>query len=95
MNRMTPIGLALVSTLGLAAQSAPLDTQARFVKILLTSTGQFGFACNDAALKAKLEALGMAIVEEGGRPQLYVSLANAKASGVAIPDAILKIAKKP
>ena len=135
MKRMIPIGFALVSTLGAQAQTAPLDIQAKFVKILLSSTGQFGFACNDASLKAKLEAMGVsvgpgfkyawgsseaevralkaqdrfiicptvewlksggciAIVEEGGKPALYIHVANTRASGVTVPDAISKIAKK-
>jgi hypothetical protein len=135
MNRMIPTAMALVFTLGMNAQSAPLDTQAKFLKVLLSSSGQFGFACNDEALKKKLEELGvsvgpgfkfawgssepevralkaqgrfiicpnvawlnsgacMAIVEEGGKPQLYLHTANAKASGVTISDAIAKIAKK-
>ena len=61
MKRMIPIGFALVSTLGMHAQTAPLEIQAKFVKILLSSSGQFGFACNDAALKAKLEELGVSV----------------------------------
>jgi hypothetical protein len=122
-------------SLGLNAQTAPLEIQAKFVKILLSSSGQFGFACNDAALKAKLEELGVsvgpgfkyawgssepevralkaqgrfiivpnldwlkaggciAIVVEGGKPQLYLHVANTKTSGVTVSDAITKIAKK-
>jgi len=135
MKRMLPIYLALAAAFGLNAQTAPLDVEAKFVKVLLTSTGQFGFACNDEALKAKLEEMGvsvgpgfkfawgssepevralkaqgrfivcpntawfasgacMAVVEEGGKPQLYLHVANAKATGVTLPDAITKIAKK-
>ena len=135
MKRMIPIGFALVSTLGMHAQTAPLEIQAKFVKILLSSAGQFGFACNDANLKAKLEAMGVsvgpgfkyawgsseaevralkaqdrfiicptvdwlksggciAIVEEGGKPTLYIHVANTKASGVTVSDAISRIAKK-
>jgi hypothetical protein len=135
MNRMIPAALALVFTFGMNAQSAPLETQAKFVKVLLSSSGQFGFACNDEALKKKLEEMGVsvgpgfkfawgssepevralkaqgrfiicpnvawlnsgaciAIVEEAGKPQLYLHTANTKASGVTISDAIMKIAKK-
>jgi len=135
MNRMIPTALALVFTFGMNAQSAPLEVQAKFVKILLSSSGQFGFACNDEGLKKKLEEMGVsvgpgfkfawgssepevralkaqgrfiicpnvawlnsggciAIVEEGGKPQLYLHSANTKASGVTVSDAIMKIAKK-
>lgn len=135
MNRMIPAALALVFTFVMDAQTAPVETQAKFVKVLLSSSGQFGFACNDEALKKKLEEMGVsvgpgfkfawgsseaevralkaqgrfiicpnvawlnaggciAIVEEGGRPQLYLNSANTKASGVTISDAIMKIAKK-
>jgi hypothetical protein len=127
--------LALAAGTVLAAQGSPLEVEAKFVKVLLTSTGQFGFACNDEALKTRLEAMGVsvgpgfkfawgmsepevvalrvqgrfiicpnvdwfrsgaciAVVQEDGRPQLYLSVANVKASGVAVPEAILKIAKK-
>jgi len=132
---MIPAACALLFTFGLNAQTATLDTQAKFVKILLSSAGQFGFACNDPALKAKLEGMGVsvgpgfkyawgssepevralkaqgrfiivpnlewlkaggciAIVEEGGKPQLFLHVANTKASGVTISDAITKIAIK-
>ena len=135
MNRMIPTALALVCTVGMHAQTAPVETQAKFIKVLLSSSGQFGFACNDDNLKKKLEELGVsvgpgfkyawgssepevralkaqgrfiicpnvdwlksggriAIVEEGGKPQLYLHTANTKASGVTLTDAIMKIAKK-
>jgi hypothetical protein len=112
-----------------------VDLQAKFVKVLLASTGQFGFACNEPALKAKLESMGvsvgpgfklawgssepevralkaqgrfivcpnvdwlkdgasLAIVDAGGKPELYLDPANVKASGMALPDAIAHIAKK-
>jgi len=135
MKRLIPAALAVVSTLGMNAQTAPLEIQAKFVKVLLSSSGQFGFACNDEGLKKKLEELGVsvgpgfkyawgssepevralkaqgrfiicpnvewlksggciAIVEEAGKPQLYLHIANTKASGVTVSDAIMKIAKK-
>jgi hypothetical protein len=135
MNRVIPAALAVVFALGAQAQSAPLEIQAKFVKVLLASSGQFGFACNDEGLKKKLEEMGVsvgpgfkfawgsseaevralkaqgrfivcpnvdwlksggciAIVEEAGKPQLYLHSANTKASGVTVSDAISKIAKK-
>jgi len=135
MNTMIRAAFALVFTAGMQAQESALDTQAKFVKVLLSSTGQFGFACNEPALKAKLESMGvsvgpgfklawgssepevralkaqgrfivcpsaewlksgacLALVDEGGKPQLYMSPANVKASGVTLSDAIARIAKK-
>jgi hypothetical protein len=135
LNRLFAAAFALLCSLGLHAQSVPLDTEAKFLKVLLTTTGQFGLACNDQALSKKLEEMGvsvgpgfklawgssepevralkaqerfvicpnlewlkagasMAIVEEDGHPQLYLQSANAKASGMAVPDAISKISKK-
>jgi hypothetical protein len=135
MRAIFPSAIALVFCLGLNAQASLVETQAKFVKVLLTSSGQFGFACNDPALKAKLEEMGVsvgpgfkfawgssepevralkaqgrfiicpnvewlksgaciAIVEEGGRPGLFLDTANAKASGVTVADAIVKLARK-
>jgi hypothetical protein len=135
MKRLVSFAMALVAAVGLHAQSPSLDLEAKFVKVLLTSAGQFGFCCNDEALKKKLEDMGvsvgpgfkfawgssepevralkaqnrfivcpnvewlksgacMAVVEEGGKPQLYLHTANAKASGVTLSDAITKIARK-
>ena len=135
MRHVIPTAVALAFTFGMSAQSTSLETETKFVKVLLTSSGQFGFACNDPALKASLEAAGvsvgpgfkfawgssesevvalkaqnrfilcpnvewlkagacMAIVEEAGKPQLYLHTANTKASGVTIADAILRIARK-
>jgi hypothetical protein len=36
----------------------------------------------------------LAIVDAGGKPELYMDPANIKASGMALPDAIAHIAKK-
>ena len=135
MRTLFPSAIALVSCLGLNAQASLVETQAKFVKVLLTSSGQFGFACNEPILKAKLEEMGvsvgpgfkfawgssesevralkaqgrfivcanagwlkdgaaLAIVDEGGKPQLYMDSANVKASGVTLADSIARIAKK-
>ena len=135
MNRMMSTAVALVFTLGLQAQGAPLDIQAKFVKVLLSSTGQFGFACNEPGLKARLEAMGvsvgpgfklawgstepevralkaqgrfilcpnpdwlkagasLAILDDGGRPELFMDPANVKASGIVLPDAIAHLARR-
>jgi len=136
MRRLIVISIAFLLSLGLAAQDVTPDVQAKFVKTLVSATGQFGLACNnDPALKKSLEAAGVsvapgfklawaateaevktlkadgrlvlvpkvqwlklggsiAIVEEDGKPTFVIHMANAKASGLAIPDAIIKIAKK-
>ena len=36
----------------------------------------------------------IAIVEDDGKPQFVIHLANAKATGMNLPDTIVKIAKK-
>ena len=135
MARALQVSVAFVLTLGLGAQDLTPETQAKFLKILLSSTGQFGFACADAAFKAKLEASGLAVspgfkmawaateaevkplkaagklvivpklawlklggaialVEEDGKPQIYLSAGNVKASGMTLSDTIVKMAKK-
>ena len=131
--------LSLLTSLLLAAalhaQELPPATQAKFLKILITSTGQFGFACTDPALKPQLEANGVsvspgflmawaateaeakalkaagkmvivpkrawlkaggsiALVEEDGKPSIYLNMANVKASGMHLSDAIIQMAKK-
>jgi hypothetical protein len=136
MRRIIYSAVAILLTLGLNAEDLAPDVQAKFVKTLVSSTGQFGFACNnDPALKKSLEAAGVsvspgfklawaateaevktlkadgrlvvvpklawlklgagiAIVEDEGKPTFYIHIANVKASGMALPDAIVKIAKK-
>jgi hypothetical protein len=135
MARAVHVSVAFVLTLGLGAQDLAPETQAKFLKILLSSTGQFGFACADPGFKAKLESSGLsvapgfkmawaaseaevkslkaagklvivpklawlkaggsiAIVEEDGKPQIYVNAANVKASGMTLSDTIAKMAKK-
>ncbi|MDR3682997.1 MAG: hypothetical protein P4L11_04635 [Geothrix sp.] len=37
----------------------------------------------------------IAIVEEDGKPAIYLNTVNVKASGMQLPDVILKMAKKP
>ena len=61
MHRPLAALAAITFVVGLNAQELPAETQAKFLKILLSSTGQFGFACSDAAFKGKLEAAGIAV----------------------------------
>jgi hypothetical protein len=134
MRRFALSVLVFLLSFGLGAED--LDMQAKFVKVLVSSTGQFGICCNnDPALKKVLEKLGvsvspgfklawasseeevktlradgrlvvvpnlawfkfgagLAVVNVEGLPQLYMNVANVKASGLVLPDAIIKIAKK-
>ncbi len=134
MRRFALVALSFLLTLGLGAED--LEMQAKFVKVIVSSTGQFGICCNnDPALKVVLEKTGLsvspgfklawaaseaevktlkadgrlvivpklawiklgagiAIVSVEGLPQLYLNMANVKASGMTLPDAIIKIAKK-
>ena len=61
MIRNVLIAAAFISTLGLSGQELPPDLQAKFLKVLLSSTGQFGFCCNEAALKTQLESNGISV----------------------------------
>ncbi len=36
----------------------------------------------------------VAIVEEGGKPQMYIHSGNLQASGASLPEAVLKVSKK-
>lgn len=52
--------LAMIS-LGVYAQDLPLNTQIKLLRIMMSSAGQYGIACPDAATKAKLESVGINI----------------------------------
>ena len=52
MPRACHLAIACLFALGLSAQELAPETQAKFLKILLSSTGQFGFACADPGFKA-------------------------------------------
>lgn len=55
-------------------------------------------AAGKLVLVGKLEWLpaggSIAIVEEGGKPQIYLHMGNIAASGVALSDTVMKIGKK-
>jgi hypothetical protein len=136
MRRLYISAIAFLLSFGLCAEDLAPDVQAKFVKTLVSATGQFGFACNnDPNLKKSLEAAGVsvspgfklawaateeevkklkadgrlvvvpklawlklggsvAIVDDGGKPQFVIHMANLKTTGMTLPDAIIKIAKK-
>ena len=61
MKMLISFGSCLLLAATLHGQDLPPATQAKFLKILITSTGQFGFACSDPALKPQLEANGVSV----------------------------------
>jgi hypothetical protein len=135
MKSLLPAAILLTSVLGLAAQDVPPEAQVKFIRLLVSSSGQSGFACgSNMALKFKLQSVGFptpadakiawasseaevkalkaagrfavvpqlawlklgaaaALVQEGGNPVLYLNLANVKASGLTLPDSVVKSAK--
>jgi hypothetical protein len=135
MKRARLLPVAFLITAALAGEDVPLAAQAKFLKSLISATGQFGFACSDPTLKPLLEANGVsvspgfkmawaaseaeakalkaegklvivprlawlrsggsiAVIEEEGKPAVYLNPVNVKASGMQLPDVILKMAKK-
>ena len=136
MRRALVFSVGCLLAGALHGQDLPPATQAKFLKMLITSTGQFGFACTDPALKPQLEANGVsvspgflmawaaseaevkalkaagkmvivprrawlktggsiALVEEDGKPSIYLNMVNVKASGLHLSDAIIQMARKP
>ena len=61
MTRPLAALAALTFVMGMNAQELPPEIQAKFLKILLSATGQFGFACSDPGFKTKLESAGIAV----------------------------------
>ena len=53
--------LLLLIPLGLYAQEVSLNFQVKFIKILMSSAGQYGIACPDPATAARLEGVGLNI----------------------------------
>jgi hypothetical protein len=55
-------------------------------------------AAGKCVITSKVEWLAsggsIAIVEEGGKPQMYIHSGNVAASGVTLPDAVLKVSKR-
>ncbi len=135
MKRLVPIALVLATTLGMHAQDVAPEALVKFVRLLMSSTGQTSFACgSNMSLRFKLESTGVstaatsklvwasseaevkagkaanrmvvvpklewlklggsvAIVQEDGKPVMYLNLANVKASGLTLPDAVIKASK--
>lgn len=58
---MKKVLLMAMIALGVGAQDLPLNTQVKLLRIMMSSSGQYGIACPDAATKAKLESVGINI----------------------------------
>ena len=56
---MKKIAFLLLAPAVLAAQEPSLNFEVKFLRILMSSTGQYGLACPDAATKARLEGVGL------------------------------------
>lgn len=136
---MKVLKTTLVALLGMAALSVSAgdlttEAQAKFLKVIVSSSGVGKIACSDAALKSALEAqgvtvdagapiawasnaleaknlktagrlvisgrhellnaAGIVIEEQGGRPKILLNSANLNAAKVQVGDAILKIGEK-
>ncbi len=89
--------------------NAALTTELGKVGVSPDATAKIAWASSEAEVKSlkssgklvicgKLEWLSeggaIAIIEEGGKPQIYLSMRNISASGVTLSDAVLKIGKK-
>lgn len=135
MNRLVPIAMIIAFFLPMSAQDVPTAELVKFIRLLMTSTGEKGFGCgSNMGLRFKLEAMGVstvptsklvwasteaevktmkaakrfvvvpklewlkvgaaaAIVQEEGKPVMHLQMANVKASGLTLPDAVIKAAK--
>jgi hypothetical protein len=74
MKRTFVLAVPCLVTLSLSGQEKLADPQVKFLKLLISSTGQFGFACSDPALKTQLEANGISV-----SPGFKMAWANSEA----------------
>lgn len=85
MTILRPLCLALAAVATLAVRAGELspEVEAKFLKVIVTSTGASKIACADPALKAALEAQGLTV--EPGAPIVWATSAaeakNYKAMG--------------
>ncbi len=92
-----------------ACKDAALAGELAKVEVTADGGSKVAWASSEGEVKAlkgagklvicgKLEWLpaggAIAIVEEGGKPQIYLHMGNIAASGVTLSDAVLKIGKK-
>ena len=79
MKRAFLLAVPFLVTMSLSGQEKLADPQVKFLKILISSTGQFGFACSDPTLKAQLEANGISV-----SPGFKMAWANSEAEAKAL-----------
>lgn len=97
----------LVAGSGIVCHGADLTNELKALGIAVSPSAKFAFAANESELKAmkgkliivpSLDLLpkggSIAIVEENGKPQIYLHMGNIAASGVVLSDSLLKIGKK-
>jgi hypothetical protein len=58
---VTKLPYLLLVPVALYAQEPNLNFEVKFLRILMSSCGQYGLACPDPAMKAKLESVGLNI----------------------------------
>jgi len=63
----------LLLPIALLAQEPALAFQVKFLRILMSSTGQYGVCCPDPTVKARLESVGLNV-----GPQWKLALANSE-----------------
>ena len=77
---LSPLLLAVAATATLAVRAGDLtpEVEAKFLKVIVTSSGASRISCSDPALKAALEAQGLTV--EAGAPIAWVTgMGEAKA----------------
>lgn len=85
-------------TAALGGVGCTVDAGAKFAWAASESEVKSLKAAGKCVITSHLEWLAaggtVAIVEEGGRPQMYIHSGNLAASGAALPDAVLKVSKR-
>jgi len=70
---MRKLPFLLLVPVALYAQEPSLNFQVKFLRILMSSCGQYGLDCPDAAMKAKLEGVGLNVA-----PTFKLALASSE-----------------
>jgi hypothetical protein len=99
----------IISSGKVACKDATMASALGGVGCAVDGGAKFAWAASEAEVKSlkaagkcvitsRLEWLAsggtVAIVEEGGRPQMYIHSGNLAASGASLPDAVLKVSKR-
>jgi hypothetical protein len=99
----------IISSGKVACKDSTMAEELGKVGVTVDSSSSFAWASSESEVKS-LKAAGkcvicgnlswlasggtVAIVEEGGKPQMYIHSGNLGASGVALPDAVMKVSKR-